>query len=288
MVLLAVALVLSFGGQAFAQSESKAKTDASCASKAQTCSAKKPGEAGCSASKGDTGCPAKSGDHITCKMGLKPQTTCPVMGGKIKKDVYADVPGHRIYACCAGCISKIEKDPAKAIAALMAKGERPEMRIVVCAKCGEVKGVEKCCKADAAKCSECGLNKGAPGCCKDLKAAKGEKDIVLCPGCGEVKGGTKCCKADAEKCSKCALNKGAPGCCKDLGSACAGAKCSMAGSGAKNGCCASHKSCPGAKAGGSDAKSCPGAKAGGSDSKSEGSGAKKQKAGTKGHGSGSK
>ena len=31
------------------------------------------------------------------------QTTCPVMGGAINKDVYADYEGKRVYFCCPGC-----------------------------------------------------------------------------------------------------------------------------------------------------------------------------------------
>ncbi len=144
---------------------------------------------------------------------LKPQTVCPIMGGKINKKVFVDVAGYRIYACCPPCLAKIKADPAKAVATLKAKGEKPELRLVVCPKCGEIKGTAKCCKPDAKKCPECGLNKGSIGCCKDLKPA-GQKDIVICPGCGEVKGSDKCCKPGAKQCSKCGLNKGAPGCCK--------------------------------------------------------------------------
>lgn len=44
---------------------------------------------------------------------LQPQTTCPVMGGKINKKFYAEVKGYRIYVCCPGCIAKITKDPDK-------------------------------------------------------------------------------------------------------------------------------------------------------------------------------
>jgi hypothetical protein len=44
-------------------------------------------------------------------------------------------------------------------------------KAVLCKKCGEVKGSEKCCKPDTEKCSVCGLNKGSPGC----KAACAEK-----------------------------------------------------------------------------------------------------------------
>ena len=44
---------------------------------------------------------------------LKPQTTCPVMGGKINKQIYADYQGQRIYFCCKGCPAMFEKDPEK-------------------------------------------------------------------------------------------------------------------------------------------------------------------------------
>ena len=44
---------------------------------------------------------------------LKPQATCPVMGGKIDKDVYVDYQGQRIYFCCASCKENFLKDPEK-------------------------------------------------------------------------------------------------------------------------------------------------------------------------------
>jgi len=45
----------------------------------------------------------------------KPQTVCPVMGGAVNKEMYADVKGRRIYVCCPGCIPTIEKNPEKYI-----------------------------------------------------------------------------------------------------------------------------------------------------------------------------
>jgi hypothetical protein len=142
---------------------------------------------------------------------LKAQTTCPVMGGKIDKKQFVDAGAYRIYLCCPACESKVKKDPAKAIATLAAKGERPEVRLAVCSKCGELKGTTKCCAEDAKKCEKCGLNKGAPGCCN-----KGVKkiDALLCTSCGEIKGSAACCAKDAKKCDKCGLAKGSPGCCK--------------------------------------------------------------------------
>ena len=40
------------------------------------------------------------------------QTTCPVMGGKINKEFFADHDGQRVYFCCDGCPETFRKDPA--------------------------------------------------------------------------------------------------------------------------------------------------------------------------------
>ncbi len=50
------------------------------------------------------------------------QTTCPLNGGKIDKNLYVDADGKRIYVCCAGCIEKIEADPQKYIEQLEDQG----------------------------------------------------------------------------------------------------------------------------------------------------------------------
>jgi YHS domain-containing protein len=52
----------------------------------------------------------------------KPQTTCPVLGGNINKQVYADYQGKRIYFCCKGCDEKFKKDPEKYIKKLEEEG----------------------------------------------------------------------------------------------------------------------------------------------------------------------
>ena len=41
------------------------------------------------------------------------QTVCPVMGGEINKEVYADYNGKRVYFCCQGCLSTFKKNPEK-------------------------------------------------------------------------------------------------------------------------------------------------------------------------------
>ncbi|NOZ21081.1 MAG: YHS domain-containing protein, partial [Planctomycetes bacterium] len=43
----------------------------------------------------------------------RPQTICPVMGGKIDKNVHTDFQGQRIYFCCPGCVAKFKADPDK-------------------------------------------------------------------------------------------------------------------------------------------------------------------------------
>ena len=42
-----------------------------------------------------------------------PQTTCPVMGGKIDRKLFVDYEGKRIYVCCNDCVPKVKQDPAK-------------------------------------------------------------------------------------------------------------------------------------------------------------------------------
>ena len=37
--------------------------------------------------------------------------------------------------------------------------------VTLCGLCGQVKGSDVCCAADAVKCEKCGLVKGSPGCC---------------------------------------------------------------------------------------------------------------------------
>ena len=43
------------------------------------------------------------------------QANCPVMGGKINKEIYADHDGKRVYFCCAMCPDTFKKDTAKYI-----------------------------------------------------------------------------------------------------------------------------------------------------------------------------
>jgi YHS domain-containing protein len=54
--------------------------------------------------------------------GPKPQTTCPVLGGNVDKNVYADYQGKRIYFCCQGCDAEFKKDPEKYMKKLKDEG----------------------------------------------------------------------------------------------------------------------------------------------------------------------
>ena len=51
-----------------------------------------------------------------------PQTTCPVMGGNINKELYVDYKGERVYFCCAGCPEAFQKNPEKYMKKLRAEG----------------------------------------------------------------------------------------------------------------------------------------------------------------------
>jgi YHS domain-containing protein len=87
--------------------------------------------------------PAKTAEK---KTELKPQSVCPVMGGKIDKNSYVDVKGKRVYLCCAGCKKAIKADPDKYLAKIKEKGEKVEDAPVKLCKCGEVKGSAACAK----------------------------------------------------------------------------------------------------------------------------------------------
>jgi len=89
--------------------------------------------------------------------GQNMQTTCPVMGGKINKDIYADYKGERVYFCCEGCIPQFQKDPAKYINKL--ENEGVKLQEVPTA---EVENKSKI--TTGSKCNQRGLCDGCPGC----------------------------------------------------------------------------------------------------------------------------
>ena len=49
-----------------------------------------------------------------------PQTHCPVMGLEIRRNVFLDYEGKRIYFCCPPCIKKFKADPEKYLAKMRA------------------------------------------------------------------------------------------------------------------------------------------------------------------------
>ena len=62
----------------------------------------------------------------------KPQTLCPVMGGKVDKAIFADVGGCRVYFCCGECVETFKKDPAKYLKVIKDNGESPEKVAASC------------------------------------------------------------------------------------------------------------------------------------------------------------
>lgn len=50
------------------------------------------------------------------------QKKCPVMGGTINTELYADYEGKRVYFCCEGCIPEFQKNTAKYIKKLEDEG----------------------------------------------------------------------------------------------------------------------------------------------------------------------
>jgi YHS domain-containing protein len=46
------------------------------------------------------------------------QTTCPVMGGAIDKNVFVEYKGKKVYFCCPACKGEFEKNPEKYISKL--------------------------------------------------------------------------------------------------------------------------------------------------------------------------
>ncbi len=56
---------------------------------------------------------ARAADGVPANAG--PQKLCPVLSGKIDKNLYTDYMGKRVYYCCSGCKVEFMKDPEKFI-----------------------------------------------------------------------------------------------------------------------------------------------------------------------------
>ena len=72
--------------------------------------------------KGTGEAPGKKTTAVAAAPTGKPQTMCPVMAGKVDKNLYADHEGKRVYFCCAGCVDEFKKNPAKYIKKLEGAG----------------------------------------------------------------------------------------------------------------------------------------------------------------------
>jgi len=90
-----------------------------------------------------------------------PQATCPVMGRKINKKLYADVKGYRVYVCCGGCVGTVKANPDKFIKKIKDNGETPlaapSPASQKCKACNAAKGSAACataCAKTAAKPAE--------------------------------------------------------------------------------------------------------------------------------------
>jgi YHS domain-containing protein len=59
-----------------------------------------------------------STDQAQVKVVAGEQTTCPVMGGPINKDIFVEYQGKKVYFCCNGCPDIFKADPAKYLAKL--------------------------------------------------------------------------------------------------------------------------------------------------------------------------
>lgn len=54
------------------------------------------------------------------------QALCPVLGGKINKNLHADYQGERVYFCCPGCVDVFNKNPEQYLKKLEGQGMTPE------------------------------------------------------------------------------------------------------------------------------------------------------------------
>jgi len=59
-----------------------------------------------------------SADQAQVKAVAGEQTTCPVMGGAIDKDIFVEYQGKKVYFCCKDCVEKFKTNPERYIAKL--------------------------------------------------------------------------------------------------------------------------------------------------------------------------
>jgi len=61
---------------------------------------------------------ADANKTATAAMASIEQTTCPISGDKIDKNVFVEYKGKKVYFCCAQCKAAFEKEPEKYLAKL--------------------------------------------------------------------------------------------------------------------------------------------------------------------------
>lgn len=66
--------------------------------------------------------PPETSNPVQTVTEAKAQTECPVMGGKIDKQYFADYEGKRVYFCCPACKEPFLKEPLKYVKAMEEKG----------------------------------------------------------------------------------------------------------------------------------------------------------------------
>jgi YHS domain-containing protein len=73
--------------------------------------------------------PSGYGMHADCDHAAEPagspkpaavvaQTTCPVMGGAINKEIFVEYRGEKVYFCCKGCDKLFQENPEQYLAKL--------------------------------------------------------------------------------------------------------------------------------------------------------------------------
>ena len=65
---------------------------------------------------------AKIEKEVSEVSGTIEQTTCPVMGNPIDKNVSTDYNGKRVYFCCPMCIDKFKSEPEKYMKKMESEG----------------------------------------------------------------------------------------------------------------------------------------------------------------------
>jgi hypothetical protein len=102
------------------------------------------------------------GDKAEAKAEAKAQVTCPIMGGAVNTNIFADVKGCRVYVCCEACKAKVLAEPDQALAKIKENGEMAAC--APCDKCGQP--MDKCgCKGAHSKDKAACAAKKAEGAC---------------------------------------------------------------------------------------------------------------------------